>query len=115
METTNPLDGLIGTEVIGSEWQKYYVILSLKDGRKLRIERTADDCCSWIELRNVNTRPGIITDAKFENTDDDEGLYTAWIHVVTEDGAYRLAEADADASSGYYLHGFALSVTLVES
>lgn len=84
--------------------------LSLSDGTVLEFDKENSDCCSWIELAALATTANIITAAKVETTDDDEGPYTAWVHVVTEAGELRVVEANADASNGYYLHGFALGV-----
>lgn len=111
--TDNTLDSLIGTEVVDYALDETYAYITLSDGRELRIERENSDCCSWIELVQINAHPGIITAASYENTPDDSGAYEAWIYVVTEDSAYRLVEASADASSGYYLHGFALHVEFI--
>jgi len=99
---------LVGQTVVAAELG----VLSLSDGTRLVIDKENSDCCSWIELTGVNPTEGLITSVKVDNTDDYEGEYKAWISVVTEAGELNIAEADADATNGYYLHGFALDVTV---
>jgi len=88
--------------------------LTLSDGTTVTFDTTNDDCCSWIELTRLTTTDHIITAARLEDNEDEtggEGAYRAWLHVVTaEAGELNLAEANGDASNGYYLHGFALGV-----
>lgn len=90
--------------------------LTLSDGTRLRFERENSDCCSWIGLRSLSTTNNVITAAEFRDNEDEtggEGEYSAWLHVVTEAGELNIAEADGNASNGYYLHGFALDVTVL--
>jgi hypothetical protein len=105
------IDHLVGRRVVHAT----ETTLTLDNGVGLQFDTSNSDCCSFIELERLNTVPNIISSAKFESPDDDEGEYKAWIHVLTETGdEYKVAEADGNASNGYYLHGFALGVKLVE-
>jgi hypothetical protein len=107
----NYLDHLVGKSVISADKTTGEMLLS--DGSKLIFDRTNDDCCSWIALSKMRTTEAMILSAEERDTDEGEGGYTAWVHVVTEAGELNLVEADADASNGYYLHGFALGVKVV--
>lgn len=107
------LELLVGQRVIDATEDT----LTLSDGTKLRFERTADDCCSWLKLQALATTDNIITAARYGDNEDEafgegEGEYRAWIHVITEAGELNIAEAEGDLGSGYYLHGFALHVTV---
>lgn len=107
-----PIDHLIGKTVTNATTDT----LTLSDGTRLRFDREASDCCTWIELRSLSTTDNIITGAEFRDNEDDtngEGAYRAWLHVVTEAGELNIAEAEGNAGNGYYLHGFALSVTVL--
>lgn len=90
--------------------------LILDDGSVLQFETFNHECCSSIELTALhNAGAKMITAAEVMDNEDvtgGEGEYRAWIHVVTEAGEFTVAEADGNASNGYYLHGFALSVTV---
>jgi hypothetical protein len=108
----NPIDHLIGKTVTDATEDT----LTLSDGTRLQFDREADDCCSWIALRSLSTTSNVITAAEFRDNEDEtggEGAYRAWLHVVTEAGELNIAEAEGDASNGYYLHGFALGVTVL--
>jgi hypothetical protein len=106
----NVLDHLIGKTVVNATVDT----LTLSDGTRLRFDREASDCCSWLELRSLSTTDNVITGAEFrDNETDYEGAYRAWLHVVTEAGELNIAEAEGDAGNGYYLHGFALGVTVL--
>lgn len=105
------LDLLVGHRVIATSDDT----LTLSDGTTLTFDRENDDCCSWIELERLTTTDHIITAATLDDNEDEtggEGAYRAWLHVVTEAGELNIAEATGDASNGYYLHGFALGVTV---
>lgn len=107
------LQRLIGTKVMSANQDSLF----LSDGTQLRFDREDYDCCSSIELRSLSTTNHIITAAEFRDNEDEtggEGRYKAWLHVVTEAGELNIAEADGDASNGYYLHGFALGVEIIE-
>ena len=109
---TNPLDHLIGKSVVNATEDT----LTLSDGTRLLFDTENSDCCSYIELRNLSTTDNVITAAEFRNNEEEtggEGPYRAWLNVVTEAGELRIAEAKGDASNGYYLHGFALGVTVL--
>lgn len=89
--------------------------LTLSDGTVVTFDKTNHDCCSSIELTALNVTGNVITAASFGDNEDKtggDGAYKAWLHVVTEAGELNIAEADGDASNGYYLHGFALDVTV---
>jgi hypothetical protein len=89
--------------------------LILDNGTRLTFETSESSCCSFIELTKLATTDHVITSAKFDDNEDEtggEGEYRAWLHVVTEAGELNIAEADGNASNGYYLHGFALGVTV---
>ena len=108
------LEVLIGKSVTGATQDT----LTLSDGTRLQFATEASECCSWLELRSLSTTGNIITAAEYGDNEDDtggEGEYRAWLRVVTEAGELNIAEAEGDASSGYYLHGFALPVTVHRS
>jgi hypothetical protein len=108
----NPIDHLIGNAVINATEDT----LTLSDGTRLRFDREASDCCTWMELRSLSTTDNVITAAEFRDNEDEtdgEGAYRAWLHVVTEAGELSIAEAEGDAGNGCYLHGFALGVTVL--
>lgn len=91
--------------------------LLLDNGTVLEVQKEADYCCSYVELTGLFTTDNIITDVRIEDDEGDydshEGDYKAWIQVITEAGPINIATADGDASNGYYLHGFALAVTVI--
>lgn len=108
----DPLKHLIGKRVVSATLDT----LTLSDGTSLQFERETSDCCSWLNLFSLSTTDNVITAAEFrdnENETGGEGEYRAWLHVVTEAGELNIAEAEGDASNGYYLHGFALDITVV--
>lgn len=94
--------------------------LVLDNGVRLRFDRYNSSCCSYIELELVRATYSIIT--KVEVSDDEDEAearntseYKAKITVLTEAGNYvDIAEAHGDFSNGYYLHGFALDVEVIE-
>lgn len=104
-------DILVGHSIVEADEKTGTLVLD--DGARLVIDKENSDCCSWIELTTLRPTTNIITAVTVENTDDDEGEYDAWVTVLTEDGPVTIAEAKADASNGYYLHGFALAVKYV--
>ncbi len=104
-------DVLVGKSVVAATTD----MLLLSDGTRLQFDTTDSDCCSYIDLTSLSTTNNIITAAEFRDNEDEtgrEGAYKAWLHVITEAGELNIAEADGDASNGYYLHGFALGVTV---
>lgn len=109
-ETPKWLDDLIGKRVVSADPNKY--TLTLSDGTMMKFDDGNADCCSWIEVVNLSTTDHIITAATIEDTDQGDGAYKAWVQVITSDGPINIVEADADASNGYYLHGFAIGVTV---
>lgn len=105
------LNHFVGKSIVSADIDTGMMVLS--DGTTLEFEKEAFDCCSWIELTSLRTTPNIITAASIEDDETDgTGPYRAWLHVVTEAGELNVAEARGDASNGYYLHGFALAVTV---
>lgn len=89
--------------------------LTLDDGTEMRFQHSVTECCSQVELVRLATTENIITAATVADNElatGGQGAYRAWIQVVTQAGEFRVAEADGDASNGYYLHGFALGVTV---
>lgn len=89
--------------------------LWLDNGTQMRFEHSITECCSQVRLVRLAATENIITAATVaddEHATGGEGAYRAWIQVVTEAGEFRVAEADGDAGTGYYLHGFALGVTV---
>lgn len=108
----NALDHLIGKTVVNATVDT----LTLSDGTRLRFDREESNCCSWIELRSLSTMGNVTTGAEFRDNEDEtdgEGAYRAWLHVVTEAGELNIAEAEGNTGNGYYLHGFALGVTVL--
>lgn len=106
---TDALEHLVGKSVVAADQNT----LTLSDGTIMQFDESADDCCSYLELTRLATTENIITAASFGDNEDEtggEGAYRAWLHVVTEAGELNIAEAEGDASNGYYLHGFALGV-----
>jgi hypothetical protein len=104
---------LIGREVVSADLDTG--TLALSDGTRLVFDKDNYDCCSEIELTSLAAGPGLITGVRVEDNEEEtggEGAYRAWIYVITEAGEFNIAEADGDASNGYYLHGFALGVTV---
>lgn len=102
------LEVFIGRKIVSATTNT----MILDDGTKIVFDTDNDRCCSWIELSNLSTTDHIITNAYYDDNEDEtggEGYYCAWIHVITEAGELNIAEADGNASNGYYLHGFALN------
>lgn len=90
--------------------------LTLDNGTIVEIDTRADDCCSYLQLAELHTTEHAITNVW---TTDDEHItggdspYTAWIYVLTDGGEKAIAEAHGDATSGFYLHGFALNAHVI--
>ncbi len=104
---------LPGRSVVSASLETGRMVLS--DGTVLVFDKENWDCCSWVDLTGLATTENIITLAEPRNNETDGvGPYKAWIHVVTKAGELHLADADGDASNGYYLHGFALGVTVID-
>lgn len=107
------LEALVGRGVIAASMDTHTV--TLDDGTHIKFDESNDDCCSWIELKSLVTTENVITAAEFRDNEDEtggQGAYKAWLHVVTEAGELNLAEAEGDASNGYYLHGWALGAII---
>lgn len=117
IEHVNVYDGLarhlIGHRVVEATGNTLY----LDNGATLEFQEHNDDCCSTVELDKLATTDHVITSMTVEDNENEtggEGAYRAWIHVITEAGELNIAEADGNASNGYYLHGFALRVTVTQ-
>jgi hypothetical protein len=91
--------------------------LVLDNGVRLQFDRYNSSCCSSIDLVVLRaTHSNVITKVTVADNEDEtgyEGPYKAWITVLTEAEELNIAEADGNASNGYYLHGFALDVTVI--
>ena len=108
------VDVFVGKSVVRASMEDG--TLELSDGTVVEVSKENDDCCSWIELVGLSTTDHIITHAEYGDDEDEtggEGGYKAWIRVITEAGELNIAEADGDASNGYYLHGFALGLRVI--
>ena len=107
------LDMLIGKSVVSANMETGTLVLS--DGTRIQFDLEVNDCCSWLNLTVLRMTPNIITAATLEDDQDQmgEGPYRAWLRVLTEAGDLNIAEADGDATTGYYLHGFALGVRIL--
>lgn len=108
----NYLDHLVGKSIVSADATTGEMLLS--DGSKLIFDTSNSDCCSYIALQDLRTTDAMILSAEEGDDDTGEGAYSAWVHVVTEAGELNIAEAEGDASNGYYLHGFALNVRVVK-
>lgn len=111
---SNYLEHLIGKRVVSANTETGEMTLS--DGSRLIFQTTDSECCSFIDLAALHTTDAVILSAETRDNEDEtggEGEYKAWVHVVTEAGELNIAEADGNASNGYYLHGFALDVEVV--
>lgn len=109
------LEELIGKSVVSASLDDG--TLRLSDGTTLFFQKSDTSCCSWIDLVGLATTSNVITSADLRDNEDETGgfgPYEAWVHVVTEAGEFHLADAEGNATSGYYLHGFALGVTVVK-
>jgi hypothetical protein len=107
---------LVGTRVIHTDFTHGELVLD--NGTRLSFDLDNSDCCSYIDLTGLATTDHIITAVFVEDDEDSdgysEGEYQAWIRVLTDAGdAVKIASAHGDASNGYYLHGFALGVTVL--
>lgn len=109
-DPTECVDLLVGHQVIDTTETS----LILDNGMQLRFDRSNSSCCSFVELGALSRTENVIIAAYVEDNEDEtggEGEYRAWIRVLTEATELNVAEAEGNASNGYYLHGFALSVT----
>lgn len=107
---------LVGRSIVEASTED--AILVLDNGTRLEFDRSNSDCCSYIDLTCLRATNSIITDAKFQSKYEDgyegEGAYKTRLHVLTEAGPVDVAEAEGNASNGYYLSGFALDVRVIE-
>jgi hypothetical protein len=104
---------LIGKSIVSTEMGEHEGRLVLSDGTALVIQANMSDCCSYLNLTSLATTENIITAADIRDTDGGIEEYSTWIHVVTEAGEFKVAEADGDAGNGFYLHGWELDVEVV--
>lgn len=109
---------LVGNSIVSADVSTGRLVLS--DGTVLQVAASNDECCSFVNLTALRTVGNVITAVRLEDEDGaGESLasspYRAWVSVLTDAGELvDVAEAAGDATSGYYLHGFALPVTVVE-
>jgi hypothetical protein len=92
-------------------------IMTLSDGTRLEFDDTNSDCCSYMDLQELHTTDNIITKAEFRDDEGETGgtgPYSASIYVMFDGGGMDIATATGDATNGYYLHGFALGVTVLD-
>lgn len=104
---------LVGRSIVEASFEEG--TLTLDDGTVFRFDKENDDCCSWVELAALRATNNVITAVTVDDDEGEEGEgpYKAWMQVVTDSGeVVNVAELEGDASNGYYLHGFALGVTL---
>lgn len=93
--------------------------LELDDGTVIQFDRSESSCCAWFELDSLNVLPNVITKVDITEQYEDTrqsgvGPYKAQISVITEPGEFKyLAEGTGDATSGYYLNGFCLGLTII--
>ena len=107
------LDLLVGKSIVAADTEAG--TLELSDGTVLEFDRDNGDCCSYIDLTVLRATNNIITAATLEDNEEDTGYvgeYSAWLQVITDEGPLKVAEAEGNATNGYYLHGFALGVTV---
>lgn len=105
------VDLLVGKSVVEATEDT----LTLSDGTTLQFERSNSDCCSWFDLKSLMTTENIITRAELRDNEDDTGgtgEYRAWVHVIAGADELTLVDGEGNATNGYYLHGFALGVTV---
>lgn len=93
--------------------------LELDDGTVIKFDLSESSCCAWFELGSLNVLPNVITKVDITEQYEDTrqsgvGPYKAQISVITEPGEFKyLAEGYGDATSGYYLNGFCLGLTII--
>jgi len=115
VHVTDPafMNALLGRRIVAIDDEATTLILD--NGVRMEFEVDISDCCSSVVLKSLATDENVITNVEVADNEDEtggEGAYRAWIHVITEAGELNIAEAEGDASNGYYLHGFALAVTI---
>lgn len=123
---------LVGRKIVATEFTEVGgdAILILDNGTRLRVDGHAADCCSFAELVSVATCDNIITAVDIVETEEDvehvdlysDGTTYPWretlertrIIVITDGGPVEIINSITDPSSGYYLHGWSLDVTMLE-
>lgn len=125
---------LVGRKIVATEFTEVGrdAVLILDNGTRLRVDGNASDCCSWSNLVSVATCDNIITSVQIEETDEEvvhtggkrrdgnpftwtETLERTRITVITDGGPVEIINSITDPSSGYYLHGWSLDVTVLEA
>lgn len=89
--------------------------LTLDDGTVVEFETEITDCCSYLSLTDLHTTTSIITAAGIKDDEDEDSLdsrYNAWVYAITDGGEKAIVEAEGDAMSGYYIHGFELKARI---
>lgn len=124
---------LVGRKIVATEFTEVGqdAFLILDNGTRLRVDGHAHDCCSFAELVSVATCDNLITSVQIEETDErvehvdpglDPGTEYVWLEtlertriiVITDGGPVEIINSITDPSSGYYLHGWSLDVTVLE-
>lgn len=124
---------LVGRRIVAAEFTEVGgdAVLVLDSGTRLRVDGHAADCCSRAELVSVATCDNIITAVDIVETDErvghvdpglDPGTEYVWLEtlertriiVITDGGPVEIINSITDPSSGYYLHGWSLDVTILE-
>lgn len=105
---------LVGKSITGADLETR--TLTLSDGSRLVFDAHNWECCSRVDLTALTTTNNVITSAGFDMEyepcdEEDRSPYQARLSVLTDAGQFTVAEAEGDASSGYYLWGFALGAT----
>jgi hypothetical protein len=105
---------LVGHQIVDAYREQGFGWLKLDDGTLIQIDEDQSDCCSYSDLTKITTTDNLITAVSLVDDDDPESGYRerARIQVVTESGIVDVAECITDPSSGYYLHGWSLGITV---
>lgn len=106
---------LVGRQIVDTNTKEG--TLTLDDGTVIEFETEITDCCSYLSLTDLHTTASIITAAgiKDDEGEDEDSLdsqYNAWVYAITDGGEKAIVEAEGDAMSGYYIHGFELKAKI---
>src|SRR5690625_3301431 len=104
---------LVGRQIVDTNTQNG--TLTLDDGTIIEFETEITDCCSYLSLTDLHTTTSIITAAGIKDDEDEDSLdsqYNAWVYAITDGGEKAIVEAEGDAMSGYYIHGFELKAKI---
>lgn len=86
--------------------------ITLNDGTVLDIMGTAD-CCAWYEAHvySIDLTDNIITDVRTDPLDGD-GPDSYTLTIISADKTVAAVDVTGDSTSGYYVHGVDLRVTM---